>query len=196
MAARGYYLARIGVEAFIAKILSGTNAGSVTAQVHRTWYRELVAPSAAAGPLRAQVLAGYRGHQVCIRNAAHAPPPVEAVRDMMPALFELLEAEPEACLRALLGHFQLVFTHPDPDGNGRIGRFLMNAMMASGGCPWTVIELARRNDYMATLDAASSRGNIVPFAEFVSSSMHRDAELATATSSPARPRAVRRQIRP
>ena len=25
------------------------------------------------------------------------------------------------------------------DGNGRMGRFLMNVMLASGGYPWTVI---------------------------------------------------------
>lgn len=180
MAARGYYLARTAVEGSIGRILSGGNAGKVAAQDHRTWYRELFAPSVAAGLLKAQDLAGYRGHQVYIRNAAHVPPPVEAVRDMMPALFELLESEPEACVRAVLGHFVFVFTHPYPDGNGRMGRFLMNAMMASGGYPWTVIELARRSEYMTALDAASSRGNIVPFADFVASSMHREAELTKA----------------
>jgi len=30
------------------------------------------------------------------------------------------------------------------DGNGRMGRFLMNLMMASGGCPWTIVPLERR----------------------------------------------------
>ncbi len=102
------------------------------------------------------------------------PPPVEAVRDMMPALFDLLESEPQACVRAVLGHFVFVFTHPYPDGNGRIGRFLMNVMMASGGYPWTVIELQRRSDYMAALDEASSRQNIVPVATFVAASMRRE----------------------
>lgn len=193
MAARGYYLARIAVEASIGKILSGKNAGDVAAQDHRTWYRELFAPSVAAGLLKARDLAGYRGHQVYIRNAAHVPPPVDAVRDMMPALFELLETEPEPCVRAVLGHFVFVFTHPYPDGNGRMGRFLMNAMMASGGYPWTVIELARRSDYMAALDAASSHGNIVPFAEFVASSMRRETQLTQAKPRTARPSANRRR---
>lgn len=93
---------------------------------------------------------------------------------MMPALFDLLESEPQACVRAVLGHFVFVFTHPYPDGNGRIGRFLMNVMMASGGYPWTVIELQRRSDYMAALDEASSRQNIVPVATFVAASMRRE----------------------
>lgn len=191
MAARGYFLARIEVEASIARILAGSNAGIVASRDHRTWYRELFAPSVTAGLLKAQDLAGYRGHQVYIRNAAHVPPPVEAVRDMMPAMFELLESEPQACVRAVLGHFVFVFTHPYPDGNGRMGRFLMNAMMASGGYPWTVIELERRSEYMAALDEASSRENIVPFAEFVASSMRREADLIKAKQRPGKGSAAR-----
>lgn len=181
MAARGYYQARVEVEASIAKILAGANAGAVVSRDHRAWYRELFAPSVAAGLMKPQDLAGYRGHPVYIRNAAHVPPPVDAVRDMMPALFDLLESEPQACVRAVLGHFIFVFTHPYPDGNGRMGRFLMNAMMASGGYPWTVIELERRSEYMTALDEASSRGNIVPFAEFVAGSVGRERERSGAT---------------
>jgi len=196
MAARGYYQARIEVEASVGRILAGSNGGIVASRDHRTWYRELFAPSVAAGLLKAQDLAGYRGHQVYIRNAAHVPPPVEAVRDMMPAMFELLESEPQACVRAVLGHFMFVFTHPYPDGNGRMGRFLMNSMMASGGYPWTVIELERRSEYMAALDEASSRENIMPFAEFVASSTRREVELAKAKQRPANVSAVRRRPKP
>jgi len=57
----------------------------------------------------------------------------QAVRDAMPALFDLLEQEPEPGVRAVLGHWLLGYIHPYPDGNGRMPRFLMNAMLASGG---------------------------------------------------------------
>ncbi len=43
------------------------------------------------------------------------------------------------------------------DGNGRMGRFLMNAMLASGGYPWTVVPFDKRYEYMAALEEASSR---------------------------------------
>ena len=177
MAARGYFLARQKVEDSIRRILDGENAGRVAAQDHRVWYRELFAPSVDAKLLKPSDLAGYRGQPVFIRNAAHVPPPKEAVRDMMPALFDLLEAEPHAAARAVLGHFMFVFTHPYMDGNGRIGRFLMNAMLASGGYPWTVIEVTRRPEYMQALNAASSRGDIGPFARFVASSLHHEVAL-------------------
>jgi hypothetical protein len=43
----------------------------------------------------------------------------------------------------------------------------MNAMLASGGYRWTIIRVEWRDRYMAALDAASARGDIVPFARFV-----------------------------
>jgi len=85
-----------------------------------------------------------------------------------------LETEPSAAVRAVLGHFLFVYIHPYFDGNGRLGRFLMNSMLASGGYPWTVIRVEQRSGYMAALEAASSGGEIKPFAELVASSMRSD----------------------
>jgi Fic family protein len=70
-----------------------------------------------------------------------------------------------------LGHFIFVFIHPYLDGNGRIGRFLMNTMLASGGYPWTVIRLKRRDSYMSALEEASTSGRILNLARFVSEEM-------------------------
>jgi Fic family protein len=61
----------------------------------------------------------------------------------------------------------LVYIHPYIDGNGRIGRFLMNAMLASGGYRWTVVPLEQRDAYLAALEDASVRQNIIPFAQFL-----------------------------
>ena len=48
-----------------------------------------------------------------------------------------------------------------------MGRFLMNSMLASGGYPWTVIPVDQRDAYMAALEDASVRQNIVPFTELL-----------------------------
>jgi len=53
------------------------------------------------------------------------------------------------------------------DGNGRIGRFMMNVMCASGGYPWTIVPVEQRDTYMAALEEASVRQNIVPFCQFL-----------------------------
>ncbi len=70
-------------------------------------------------------------------------------------------------VRVVLGHFIFVYVHPYTDGNGRMGRFLMNVMLAADGYPWAVVPLERRDTYMAALEQASVGGNIVPFAEFL-----------------------------
>jgi hypothetical protein len=91
----------------------------------------------------------------------------DAVRDAMPAFFDLLREEPDPAVRVVLGHFIFVYIHPYMDGNGRVGRFLMNTMMASGGYPWTVIPVTDRNTYLNALEEASIGEDIVPFADFL-----------------------------
>jgi fido (protein-threonine AMPylation protein) len=167
MAARGYWQAFQLVEQSIGKVLRGENPGAVAEQDHRAWYRELFAPSVAAGLLRASDLAGYRNGQVFIRSSMHIPLNKEAVRDAMPAFFDLLRAEEHPAVRVVLGHFIFVYIHPYMDGNGRMGRFLMNTMMAAAGYPWTVIPLSERKTYMAALEKASVEENIEPFAVFL-----------------------------
>jgi len=176
MAAHGYWLAHNEVKNTIRRILSGENPGKAFRDGHATWYRNLFAPNVDTGFLKPADLAGYRADKVFIRNASHVPPSQEAVRDMMPELCDLLEGEPSAAVRAVLGHFVFVYIHPYMDGNGRLGRFLMNTMLASGGFPWTIIRLEQRKQYMAALDAASTNGEIRPFAEFVAGSMVADKE--------------------
>ncbi len=168
LAARGYWQAYQAVRESLRRVLKGENPGYVADEDHSTWYREMFAPSVAAGLLRPADLAGYRTDQVYIRRSMHVPPSRELVRDLMPAFFDLLRQEEEPFVRVVLGHFIFVYIHPYPDGNGRIGRFLMNLMLAAGGYPWTVVPVEERNTYMAALEDASVRQDIVPFTQFLS----------------------------
>ncbi|HZB88261.1 MAG TPA: Fic family protein [Terracidiphilus sp.] len=167
MAARGYWLAFKAVEQAVAKVLSGQNPGQVADDDHGAWYRELFAPSVTSGILKPSDLAGYRTSQVYIRKSMHVPLNPEAVRDAMPAFFDLLRDEEHPAVRVALGHFFFVYIHPYMDGNGRIGRFLMNVMMAAGGYPWTIIPVGERTKYMNALESASAKEDIVPFTDFL-----------------------------
>ena len=167
LAARGYWQAFGKVKQTVEQVIAGANAGALARSAHREWYRELFQPCVAAGLIEAGALAGYRNDAVYLRTSRYVPPRWEAVRDAMPALFDLLERESEASVRAVLGHWMFGYIHPYPDGNGRMARFLMNAMLASGGYHWTVIEVGDRSAYLSALDRASIDMNIQPFAEFI-----------------------------
>jgi len=167
LAARGYWQAFQRVKASLKSILQGENAGTVVRSDYDAWYAELFGPSVTAGILDPADLAGFRNGPVYIRRSMHVPPGHEAVRELMPQFFELLQAESAPSVRVVLGHFLFVYIHPYMDGNGRMGRFLMNAMMASGGYPWTIIPVEQRAGYLSSLEAASVSHNIKPFTEFL-----------------------------
>jgi hypothetical protein len=169
LAAKGYRLAFETTKASLNRVLHGENPGLIVRQDLSTWYQALFAPSVQAGLLQDFHLAGYRSNQVYIQNSRHIPFPQTALLDSMDTFFELLENEEHAASRAILGHFFFVHIHPYSDGNGRIGRFLMNVMMGSGGYPWTIIPVARRAEYMNALEKASCENNIVDFIEFIKS---------------------------
>ena len=184
LAARGYYQAFQVVRDSVTQVLQGGNPGSVANDDHRTWYRELFAPGITAGLLQPADLAGYRNSPVYIRRSMHTPPNREALRDLMPAFFDLLTNEPEPAVRVVLGHFMFVYIHPYMDGNGRIGRFLMNVMLAAGGYPWTVVPVEKRNTYMAALEEASVNEDIVPFTDFLGALVKANLEGKSAPEVP------------
>ena len=167
LAARGYWQAFQLVKKGVEKVIAGENAAALARSVHNDWYRELFQPSVTAGLIEAGTLAGYRNLPVYLRGSRYVPPRWEAVRDAMPAYFDLLEKEPEPSVRAVLGHWLFGYIHPYPDGNGRMARFLMNLMLASGGYPWTVIRIRDRKSYLGALDRASIEMDIHPFNTFI-----------------------------
>jgi len=167
LAARGYWQAFQLVKNAVAEVIDGANPGTLLRAAHNNWYRELFQPCVMAGLIPAGALAGYRNDAVFLRTSRYVPPRWETVRDAMPALFDLLADESEPSVRAVLGHWLFGYVHPYPDGNGRMARFLMNVMLASGGYPWTVIRVEDRVAYLTALDRASINADNGPFAEFV-----------------------------
>ena len=173
LAARGYWQAFQLVREAVGEVIADANPGDLVRNTHRDWYRGLFQPFVAAGLFSSSVLSGYRNEAVFLRGSRHVPPRDEAVSDAMPALFGLLEEETVPSVRAVLGHWLFGYIHPYPDGNGRMARFVMNVLLASGGYPWTVIRVQDRTAYLAALESASTDQDIKPFARFVAEQVTR-----------------------
>lgn len=171
LAARGYFLAFERARRLVGDILNGADPGETMRTVHLDWYQDLFEPFVIAGLLARKNLAGYRDHFVYLKTSRYVPPQKDLLPEAMSTLLDLISEEPEASVRAVLGHWLFGYIHPFPDGNGRTARLLMNAMLASGGYPWTVIRVEDRGAYLRTLDEASLQGDIGPFADFVAERM-------------------------
>lgn len=178
MAARGYLDAFQLVKEDAGQAYSKKDsAPAVASQLfndrHQAWFQKLFGPSVDAGILERRDLVGYRRHMVFLRGSLHAPPHFDYVRDGMEALRECLAEETDAFVSAVLGHWLFGFIHPYMDGNGRMARFTMNLMLASGGYPWTVIRVEDRSTYMAALEKASVADDLTTFSNFVADSVRR-----------------------
>lgn len=64
-------------------------------------------------------------------------------------------------------HNQFETIHPFQDGNGRVGRLLLNNILLKHNLPPVNIELERRHEYYLTLRAYQNKGDIRPTIEFV-----------------------------
>ncbi|MCF6309160.1 MAG: Fic family protein [Sulfurimonas sp.] len=169
LAAKGYYEAFEELKSNILTYLTSKEHIEDNIQdLQSKLYRKLFLPSVQANILKAKDLIGYRNSAIYLRGSEHVPPPKEAVLDSMDKYFEMIQADDNILSKAILGHFIFGYIHPYIDGNGRISRFIMNAILVSHGQPWVIIEKEERKIYMHALEQASNHNNIIPFAKFIS----------------------------
>lgn len=94
------------------------------------------------------------------RLALYVPPPPDTVPTYMDDLVAFANRDDLPVLvQAAVTHAQFESVHPFTDGNGRIGRALINTILRRRGITSRVVVplasalVARRDDYFATLDA-------------------------------------------
>jgi len=80
---------------------------------------------------------------------------------------KLVSAQQNKRVEAHHDYWFFGYIHSYPDGNGRMARFLMNVLLASGGYPWTMIRVDDRVKYLSALDHASIESDVRPFANFI-----------------------------
>jgi Fic family protein len=167
MAAKGYYEAFNAVKNTINQMMNSNSPIAVLQKEFSSWYLALFSPAVKAGIVPVEQLAGFRNQAVYIRNATHIPPPYNAVMDCMETLFTCLKDEEAPAVKAVLAHWLIGFIHPYVDGNGRMARFAMNALLVTYGYPWTIIHMQNRKVYLEALERASVYGDISDFCKLI-----------------------------
>ena len=73
---------------------------------------------------------------------------------------------PEILLAAVV-HNQFENIHPFADGNGRVGRILLNNILLKNNLPPVNIDLKNQREYYQTLQFYEKEGNIRPTIELI-----------------------------
>lgn len=167
-AAQGYADAFCLVRShLLSSLTGGCDIAEIVVRVS-SWHQWLITPSFKAGVmLWGHLERPYRDAQCYVRRSRHIPVEhgdIEAALDM---LQKLMSEEPDAFVRAVLGHFFLVYIHPFMEGNGQVARFLMNCQLIAGGYAWTVIPAEKAEEYDEALEEACTRLDISKFARLV-----------------------------
>jgi Fic family protein len=112
----------------------------------------------------------YRNIQVGIEQVDYEPPPAILVPEEMRALvgwYRRQGKDRNPFELAVLLHTKLEIIHPFVDGNGRVGRALMNFVLERSGYPTLYLGLEHRSAYLDALVKADD-GECAPIVETLS----------------------------
>lgn len=124
------------------------------------WHKELFSET------KPDIAGRLRDYEVIIRGSQHIPPSGLEVR---PMLLELIRRTGRAApvrhpvQLAAEFHFRFEHIHPFGDGNGRVGRIALNAILGQNGFPMINIPYVRRRGYYRALELSSMGDNARPF---------------------------------
>jgi Fic family protein len=125
-----------------------------------SWHKEMFSET------KPDIAGRLRDFEVRIRGSQHVPP---SALDVRPMLLELIRWSTRASSTihpvewSAEVHFRFEHLHPFGDGNGRLGRLVMNSLLAQRGFPMINIPYVRRRGYYRALERSSLRGDARPF---------------------------------
>ena len=116
----------------------------------------------------------YRRHRVRISGTNYIPPKPSSIPDQVKKLYKMLNfAGGEPIQQAAMIHMEFVNIHPFIDGNGRCARLLMNLYLMRSGLVPVIVQKRDRKRYIDHIIASQTRGDHVPFINFVARCLDR-----------------------
>ena len=100
----------------------------------------------------------------------HAGVPKEELNDYFSDFIEWYsenKSKFKPLVLAAILHNQFEHIHPFQDGNGRVGRLLLNFILLKNNYPPISIKLEDRKEYYQTLQEYSKRDNLKPTLDFL-----------------------------
>jgi len=94
----------------------------------------------------------------------------EDVRDRVAELMFWLrdnESKVHPIILSAVGHYNLVTIHPFVDGNGRVARLLMNALLVRHSFTPAIIEPFQKDEYVKAIESVRESDDITLFVEFI-----------------------------
>ena len=162
MAVQGYTVAYNQVLERVRK------QGPINTDLILDLYEALFRPAVDKGITDAAALRGWRVSSVGLRGWRYVPPNPKKIPDLIGGLERFAARENlDPITRALLVHLEFVTIHPFMDGNGRLGRLLMNYALLATGLPWVTIRSDERIPFFRAIERAQVDGDAKPFIQFV-----------------------------
>jgi len=127
------------------------------------------------GPELVQQIGRYRKVQVFVGSSI--PPKPQEVHNKMAALLRWYTKNKKKIHPLVIAsyfHTEFEKIHPFVDGNGRVGRLLMNFILHKNKYPMINIPKRRRLRYYEVLQIVHKKGDIKPFVKFLISILKKD----------------------
>ena len=117
----------------------------ITKELLSQWHQNIF------GETKPDIAGRFRDYLV--RVGSHLAPDWQDVKNLMKKFIEFINKNKKMNPVELAGrvHYQFEKIHPFGDGNGRIGRLLMNFILWRSGYPMLIIEYKKRKSYYKVL---------------------------------------------
>lgn len=117
----------------------------ITNDVLLKWHKHIF------GDTKNDIAGIFRNYLVRIGN--HIAPDWQDINKLMNQLiFFIKNSKINSVELAALAHYKFEFIHPFGDGNGRIGRLLINHILWHNGYPMLILEYKKRRSYYKALE--------------------------------------------